>query len=208
MQKAAEDAKRAYEEAVAAHEAEAEKAADAKADADTKREAAREALDDARVAALREWSKVQHALADARKAREAADKALATARECVRVPGLTVLANNLPSKVVAGNTVDFSFTVANATDRTLNVDPLVFFRLVATNQYQHFMKVQWSNGPGWQELSREGSSHIASVKAMKPGARTDVKMRMAIAAGLRPTSHSPSSRAMPPTSTTRASSAR
>ncbi|MFI7103251.1 LPXTG cell wall anchor domain-containing protein [Streptomyces sp. NPDC050161] len=171
------------QKALGAAEAEAEKAAEAKADADTKRKAAQDTLDDARVAATREWGKVQHALADARKAKEAADKALATAKECVRVSGLTVLANNLPSKVVAGNTVDFSFTVANATDRTLNVDPLVFFPLVATNQDQHFMKVQWSHGSGWQELSHEGSSHIASVKAMKPGARTDVKMRMAIAAG-------------------------
>lgn len=169
------------QEALDAAEAEATHAADAKANADSARKVARDAWDDARVAALREWGTVQKAAADARTAKEAADKALAAADTCVRVPGLTVLANRLPAKVVAGTTVDFSFTVANATDRTLDVDPMVFFRLVAKNQEQHFMKVQWSNGTGWQTLDPQGS-HLASVTAMKPGARTDVKLRMTLEA--------------------------
>ncbi|MFF8787015.1 hypothetical protein [Streptomyces sp. NPDC015125] len=171
------------QEALGAAEADARTAAEAKANADTKRKAARDAWDDARVAAFREWNKVLNASAEARKTKEAADKALAAAGDCVRVPGLTVLANRLPSKMVAGTTVDFSFTVANATDRTLNVDPLVFFRLVAKNQEQHFLKVQWADGAGWQELAPEGSNHVAPVKDMKPGARTEVKMRMALEAG-------------------------
>ncbi|MEU2868123.1 LAETG motif-containing sortase-dependent surface protein [Streptomyces olivoreticuli] len=164
-------------------EAAAKEAAGAKATADAKSKTAWDAWNDARKAATQEYSKVQDAPATALKAKEAADKALATAKECVRVSGLTVLANGLPSKAVAGTTVDFSFTVANGTDRTLNVDPLVLFRLDAKNQDQHFMKVQWSDGSDWKELDRERSYHIASVKDMKPGARTDVKMRMTIAAG-------------------------
>lgn len=172
------------QEALSAAEAQAGTAADAKTRADAKRKATRDAWDDARVAAFREWNKVQTASAEARKAKDAADKALAAAADCVRVPGLTVLANRLPAKVVAGTTVDFSFTVANATDRTLDVDPLVFFRVNARDQEQHFMKVQWADGSGWHELdSTKGSSHIASVKTMKPGARTEVKMRMALEAG-------------------------
>ncbi|MGX1756396.1 hypothetical protein ACWIG5_05690 [Streptomyces lydicus] len=191
--KAVEDAKAALgaaqdeagkakaQEALNAAEAEARTAADAKADADAKRKTARDAWDDAQVAAFREWNKVLTASAEARKAKDAADQALAAAGACVRVPGLTVLANRLPAKVVAGTTVDFSFTVANATDRTLDVDPLVFFRLDAKDQEQHFMKVQWADGSGWRELdSTEGPSHIASVKGMKPGARTEVKMRMTL----------------------------
>ncbi|MEU5426245.1 LPXTG cell wall anchor domain-containing protein [Streptomyces olivoreticuli] len=171
------------QKALDAAEAEAKKAADAKATADAKSKTASDAWNDARIAATREYSKVQDAPETALKAKEAADKALATVKECVRVSGLTVLANGLPSKVVAGTTVDFAFTVANGTDRTLNVDPLVLFRLEAKNQDQHFMKVQWSDGSSWKELDREGSPYIASVKDMKPGARTDVKMRMTIAAG-------------------------
>ncbi|WKK22804.1 LAETG motif-containing sortase-dependent surface protein [Streptomyces olivoreticuli] len=73
--------------------------------------------------------------------------------------------------------------MANGTDRTLNVDPLVLFRLDAKNQDQHFMKVQWSDGSNRKELDLENSYHIASAKDMKPGARRDVKMRMTIAAG-------------------------
>lgn len=170
------------QEALDAAEARAETATEAKANADAKRTTARDAWDDARVAALREWSKVLNASAEARKAKDAADRALAAAADCVRVPGLTVLANRLPSKVVAGTTVDFSFTVANATDRTLNVDPLVFFRLNSTDQEQHFMKVRWADDSGWHDLDPNSPSHLAGVKDMKPGARTDVKMRMTLEA--------------------------
>ncbi|MEU6326939.1 hypothetical protein ABZ851_06585 [Streptomyces sp. NPDC047049] len=176
-----EDGKAKAQEALSAAEAQARTAAEAKTNADAKRKAARDAWDDAKVAAFREWNKVLTASAEARKAKDAAEQALAAAAECVRVPGLTVLANRLPAKVVAGTTVDFSFTVANATDRTLDVDPLVFFRLTARHQEQHFMKVQWADGSGWKELdSTKGGSHIASVKGMKPGARTEVKMRMTL----------------------------
>ncbi|MFK0297172.1 LPXTG cell wall anchor domain-containing protein [Streptomyces sp. NPDC090442] len=162
-----------------------EKAAAAKADAHTKLDHAQDAWDDARVAASREYDTLDKALDKADKAKEAADKALTTAKECVRVPGLTVLANGLPSKVVAGNTVDFSFTVANNTDRTLNVSPLTSFTLLHTGMAdQRVMKVQWFNGSGWQELDSRGhgTDRIATIKSMKPGARSDVKLRMAIEA--------------------------
>ncbi|MDT0458040.1 hypothetical protein RM550_20230 [Streptomyces sp. DSM 41527] len=179
-----EDGKAKAQEALSAAEAQARAAADAKANADAKRKVAGDAWSDAQVAAFREWNKVLTASAEARKTKDAADRALAAAADCVRVPGLTVLANRLPAKVVAGTTVDFSFTVANATDRTLDVDPLVFFQLKAKVQEQHFMKVQWADGSGWRELDLvEGPSHIASVKSMKPGARTEVKMRMTLEKG-------------------------
>jgi len=170
------------QEALGVAEARAKTATEAKANADAKRKTAQDAWDDARVAALREWNKVLNASAEARKAKDAADRALAAAADCVRVPGLTVLANRLPSKAVAGTTVDFSFTVANATDRTLDVDPLVFFRLNSTDQEQHFMKVRWADGSGWHDLDPNSPSHLAGLKGMKPGARTEVKMRMTLEA--------------------------
>ncbi|MFH9419249.1 LAETG motif-containing sortase-dependent surface protein [Streptomyces sp. NPDC017529] len=179
-----EAGKSAAQKELAAAETAADKAARAKTDADAKSKAAWTAVTDARVEAFRELSKAKYALDEARKAKKAADEALAAAKECVRVPGLTVLADGLPSKVVAGTTVDFSFTVANGTDRTLDVDPLVFFNLRAKNDQQHFMKVQWSDGSGWKELDSRGHSYTEPVKAMKPGARADVKMRMTIETGV------------------------
>ncbi|WP_438488281.1 hypothetical protein [Streptomyces sp. S186] len=167
--------------ALAVAEARAKNAEAAQADADARLEDARDAWSDARVAASQEYNTFSVALNKAGAAKDVAGERLAAAKECVRVPGLTVLANGLPSKVVAGTTVDFSFTVANGTERTLDVDPLVFFTLRTKQEDQHFMKVQWSNGSGWQELdSVNGPAHIAAVKALGPGARTDVKMRMTI----------------------------
>ncbi|MFH8411494.1 hypothetical protein ACH4FX_43085 [Streptomyces sp. NPDC018019] len=182
---AAEDetAKATAQKALTAAEATAAKAAQAKAEAEAKRTAAWKAVSNARLKAVQEYSKIQDAPDEALKVKNAADKALTAAEECVREPGLTVLANGLPSKAVAGTTVDFSFTLANGTDRTLDVDPLVFFRLHAGNQDQHFMKVQWSDGTEWKELDFEHVSHTGSVKAVRPGARTDVRMRMTIEKG-------------------------
>ncbi|OKI06221.1 hypothetical protein A6A06_37605 [Streptomyces sp. CB02923] len=182
---AAEDeaGKAAAQKALAAAEATAEKAAQAKTEAEAERAAAWKAAGDARLKAVQEFSKAQDAPAEALKVKNAADKAVTGASDCVREQGLTVLANGLPSKAVTGKTVDFSFTVANGTDRTLDVRPLVFFRLEAKNQFQHFMKVQWSDGTEWKELDSHLNSHTATVKAMQPGARTDVKMRMTIEKG-------------------------
>ncbi|MFI0259617.1 hypothetical protein ACH4OW_11365 [Streptomyces sp. NPDC017056] len=179
-----EAAKAAAQKELAAAETAAGKAAQAVTEADAKSKAAWDALTDARVEAFRELGKAQRALDEARKAKKTANDAFAAAKECIRVPGLTVLADNLPSKVVAGTTVDFSFTVANNTDRTLDVDPLVFFNLRAKNDQQHFMKVQWSDGSGWKELDSKGHSYTEPVKGMKPGSRADVKMRMTIEAGV------------------------
>lgn len=167
------------QKALTAAKTNAKKAADAKADADAKKEAAQEALDDARVKASQEYSLVQDAPEKALKIKEAANKALAAAAECVRVSGLTVLADGLPSKIVAGTTVDFSFTVTNGTDRTLDVDPLAFV-VLEKRKNADFLKVQWSNGSGWQELDARGNSYVASIDAMKPGDRSDVKMRITI----------------------------
>ncbi|MEV6394672.1 LPXTG cell wall anchor domain-containing protein [Streptomyces sp. NPDC051907] len=167
------------QKALTAAKTDAKKAADAKADADAKKKAAREAWNDARVKAAQEYSLVQDAPEKALKIKEAADKAFAAADECVRVSGLTVLANGLPSKVVAGTTVDFSFTVANGTDRTLKVDPLAFV-VLEERKFWNLIEVQYSNGLGWKNLDVENDVHVASIDAMKPGDRKDVKMRLTI----------------------------
>ncbi|WP_346346639.1 hypothetical protein [Streptomyces sp. SID161] len=139
------------------------------------------ALDDARVAAVRAYSRTKQALEQARTAKEAADKALAAAKECVRENGLTSLAVGLPAKVAAGSTVDFVLRVDNGTERTLSVDPLVFFHVAGESRdAKSVLKVEWSNGTDWQTVDGKGSQHIAHIDVMKPGEHTDVKLRMTV----------------------------
>ncbi|MFH8935366.1 hypothetical protein [Streptomyces griseosporeus] len=142
-------------------------------------EKAQTALDDARVAAVRKYSLLEQALDKALADKQAADKALAAAKECVREAGLTSLAIGLPSKLVAGTTVDFTLRVTNGTTRTLTVDPLVSIHVAGEGAgTKSVLGVEWSDGSRWRPLSGEGSEHIAHVDAMKPGEHSDVKLRM------------------------------
>ncbi|WP_338671517.1 hypothetical protein V1460_00820 [Streptomyces sp. SCSIO 30461] len=180
LEAAQDDAAKAKaQEALTTARANAEKASAAKAQADAEKEAAWDAWNDARIKAAQEYGLVQNAPEEALKIKEAAGKALAAAKECVRVSGLTVLADGLPSEIVAGTTVDFSFTVTNGTDRTLDVDPLA---VVVLNPVKNmdFLKVEWSNGSDWQELDAGRNNYVATVDAMKPGDRSAVKMRLTL----------------------------
>ncbi|MGW3510675.1 hypothetical protein [Streptomyces sp. NPDC000994] len=169
------------EQALEAAKSDLAKAVEAKQGADAAAKEARTALDDARVAAFREYSLVQDAPKEALKAKEAAEKALATAKECVREDGLTSLAVGLPSAVAAGTTVDFTLRVTNGTERTLTVDPLVFFHVTDEHRGEKSdLEVEWSNGSGWQALNGDGPEHIARTDTMKPGEQNDVKLRMKV----------------------------
>ncbi|MFF9815069.1 LAETG motif-containing sortase-dependent surface protein [Streptomyces sp. NPDC014006] len=171
------EAQRALETA----EGDLAKAVAAQQEADAAAQQADTALDDARVAAVRKYGQIKKALDEARAAKEAADKALATAKECVRETGLTSLAVGLPAKVAAGSTVDFTVRVTNGTQRTLAVDPLVFFHVAGeTRGAKSLLKVEWSNGTAWQALSGEAPQHIAHIDIMKPGEHSDVKLRMKV----------------------------
>ncbi|MDR3081870.1 MAG: LPXTG cell wall anchor domain-containing protein [Streptomyces sp.] len=160
------------------------KAVEAEQGADAAAKEAHTALDDARVAAVREYSVVQDSLNKALKAKEDAEEALATAKECVRENGLTSLAVGLPSAVVAGTTVDFTLRVPHGTERTLTVDPLVFFHVDSEHRGEKsHLEVQWSNGSGWQALNGNEPEHIAHIDIMKPGEQSDVKLRMKVDSG-------------------------
>ncbi|MBA4866716.1 LPXTG cell wall anchor domain-containing protein [Streptomyces sp. PSKA54] len=173
--------KAAAQEALEAAEADLEKAVTAKKEAEAEAKEARTALDDARVEAVRKYSLVQDAPEKALEAKEAAEEALAAAKECVREDGLTSLAVGLPSKVVAGTTVDFTLRVTNGTERTLTVDPLVFFHADGESSSEKSrLKVEWSNGSDWQTLNGNEPEHIAHIDTMKPGGHSDVKMRMKV----------------------------
>ncbi|MEG3629823.1 hypothetical protein [Streptomyces poriticola] len=169
------------EQALATAEAALADAEKAKKEADAEAKEAQTALDDARVAAFSEYSKVQDTPEKAKKAKDAAEKALAAAEECVREKGLTSLAVGLPSEVAAGTTVEFTLRVTNGTERTLTVDPLVFVHGEDERiGEKSALKVEWSNGAGWQSLSGDGPRHIAHIDTMKPGEQSDVKLRMTV----------------------------
>ncbi|WCN01883.1 hypothetical protein [Streptomyces sp. M92] len=170
--------------ALEAAETDLAEAVGARQEADAAAEAAQTALDDARVAAVRAYGKLKTALDKALEAKEAAEEALGTAKECVREDGLTALAVGLPSKVVAGTTVDFTLRVTNGSERTLDVDPLAFVHVKGEGSgAKGALKVKWSDGSGWKTLGGNRPEHIAPVDTMKPGEHSDVKLRMKVAAG-------------------------
>ncbi|MDQ8702807.1 LAETG motif-containing sortase-dependent surface protein [Streptomyces sp. LHD-70] len=186
------DAKAALEAAGSeAEKAEAQKALDAAETAQAeavealetargKAKAARTELDDARVAATRKYHLVKKALSEARTAKEAADKALAEARECVRDNALTSAAVGLPAKVVAGESVGFTFRITNGGTRTLSVDPLAGAHLKDA-RLDEALKVEWSDGSAWHALDQdEGAEHLGRIDELKPGARSEVKMRLTV----------------------------
>ncbi|MEU6388003.1 hypothetical protein [Streptomyces sp. NPDC046939] len=157
------------------------KAADAEKTAKAALTEAADAMDDARVAALREYNGLTNAEKKAAEDKKNAHAALDAAGACVRTDDLTVLAKGLPQKVVAGTTTDYSVTVANRTDRTLTVRPLMMFRLDATNDRQHFMTVKWSRDDApWQELDQR-EEHPTTIESMKPGSSTVLHLRLTLA---------------------------
>ncbi|MFE1015327.1 hypothetical protein ACFW4M_29100 [Streptomyces sp. NPDC058794] len=185
VEAAGTDAEKAEaQQALEAAETDLAEAVEAKQEADATAEAAQTALDDARVAAVREYGKLQTALEKALEAKEAAEEALGTAEECVREDGLTALAVGLPSKVVAGATVDFTLRVTNGSEHTLDVDPLAFVHVEGEGSgAKSSLEVKWSDGSGWKALNGNEPEHIAPIDTMEPGEHSDVELRMTVASG-------------------------
>lgn len=190
-EEATEKEKADAEAAVSAAEATAATAATAKTAADTKAAEADEARDDARVAAARAYGVFGKAVDDALAAKIAADAALAQAKkeaeeegeDCEPEQGLTAEVTGLPSKLVAGTTTAFSIRVTNGSDRQM--DEIVAYTGVhATDKSGlkdtgKFFRLQWSSesSPKWKNVEND---YIDTVGALKPGARTDLKMRLTL----------------------------
>ena len=188
LEAAQSDAEKAEaQQALETAKADLANAVEAKQKADATAQEAVDAWDDARVAAARKYSLIQSALTKAIEAKETTEAALATAEKCVRENGLTSLAVGLPSKVVAGTTVDFTLRVTNGTERTLAVDPLAFIQVDGEQGGEKSrLKVEWSNGSGWQVFSEDGPEHIAHIDTMKPGEHSDIKLRMKLSSLAKP----------------------
>lgn len=192
-EEATEKEKADAEAAVAAAEATAATAATAKTAADTKAAEADEARDDARVAAARAYGVFGKAVDDALAAKIAADAALAQAKkeaeeeeegeDCEPEQGLTAEVTGLPTKLVAGTTTAFSIRVTNGSDRQM--DEIVAYTGVhatdksGLNDTGKFFRLQWSSesSPKWKNVEHD---YIDAVGALKPGARTDLKMRLTL----------------------------
>ncbi|MFF8843565.1 peptidase [Streptomyces sp. NPDC015127] len=199
---ATEEERAAAEEKVASAKEAAAAAEAAKAAADEKAKTAADAADDARVAAAQALTDAQRATAEALEAKKAADKALADARAeedddddgdddddedpaCVPATELTTVASGLPSKIVAGSTVNFSVRVTNGTDKTLDkVLPFVYFHATDKSGYNvvdEYFDLQWwspDSSPEWTDVVDGG--YAGSISPLKAGAHADVKLRLKV----------------------------
>ncbi|WP_424919024.1 LPXTG cell wall anchor domain-containing protein [Streptomyces sp. wa1064] len=188
---ATEEQKTAAATALSEAEATAATAATAKTAADTKAAEADEARDDARVAAARAYGVFGKAVDDALAAKIAADAALAQAKkeaeeegeDCEPENDLTAEVTGLPTKLVAGTTTAFSVRVTNGSDRHMD-EVIAYVGVHATDKSGlkdtgKFFRLQWSSesSPKWKNVKDD---YIDAVGALKPGARTDLKMRLTL----------------------------
>ncbi|MCX5384738.1 LPXTG cell wall anchor domain-containing protein [Streptomyces sp. NBC_00083] len=182
--------KTAAQQALTEAEASAKDAADAKSTADKTAADASKALSDARVEISKKIYAAQELIKSNRAKKTAAEKALADAKkeagegDCVPTGGLTAAAVGLPSKIPAGATVDFTLHLANTTGRTLDqVIPTAYAHATdksGTKDLDGLLHVQWSNGSGWHDI--DGQHRAGTVKALRTGALTDVKLRLTLGA--------------------------
>ncbi|MEU4029603.1 LAETG motif-containing sortase-dependent surface protein [Streptomyces anulatus] len=188
---ATEEQKTAAATALSEAEATAATAATAKTAADTKAAETDDAVQDARVAAARAASVADRALDDALAAKIAADAALAQAKkeaeeegeDCEPENDLTAEVTGLPTKLVAGTTTAFSVRVTNGSDRHMD-EVITYAGVHATDKSGlkdtgKFFRLQWSSesSPKWKNVKDD---YIDAVGALKPGARTDLKMRLTL----------------------------
>ncbi|MFH9202494.1 LAETG motif-containing sortase-dependent surface protein [Streptomyces anulatus] len=188
---ATEEQKTAAATALSEAEATATTAATAKTAADTKAAETHDAVQDARVAAARAASVADKALDDALAAKVAADAALAKAKkeaeeegeDCEPENDLTAEVTGLPTKLVAGTTTAFSLRVTNGSDRHMD-EVITYVGVHATDKSGlkdtgKFFRLQWSSesSPKWKNVKDD---YIDAVGALKPGARTDLKMRLTL----------------------------
>ncbi|PKV86094.1 LAETG motif-containing sortase-dependent surface protein [Streptomyces sp. TLI_146] len=169
----------------------AEKAAADKAAADALAKKASDAWGDARVLAAQKIDAAQKEVAKALAAKEAADKALADAKKAAENPacdpgGLLVTAalTDLPSKITAGTSTDFSLRITNGTDKTL--DRLrAFTYLWAADKSHHkipggLLHLQWSTATsqGWKDV--DTLDRAGTVEDLRAGAHADMKLRLTL----------------------------
>ncbi|MFG3139041.1 peptidase [Streptomyces sp. NPDC048211] len=180
--------------ALAKAEAGAAAAGEAKAAADAKVLEADDAHDDARVGAARALSLARGVTKEALDAKTAADEALAKAKEepvggdysdiCVSDAKLTVVLTGVPSTVVAGEKVDFTYRVTNGTGKTMDqLIPGVFIHVNPRSGHgslDYLVHLQrWSpSSSTWKTVDVE--DHMEKISPLKAGAHVDVKMRFTI----------------------------
>lgn len=196
--------KAAAEKAVTDAEATARTAAETKTAADARAETALTTRDDARVAASRQYGLLRKAVEKALETKTAADEDLAEAREeaedndgdndgdnegddegddCAPAD-LTTVVTGLPSKVVAGEWVNFRLRVTNESVKTMDdVYPYAFAHATDTSGLKDtsdLLKLQWSpaSSAAWNTVDESGT--LSTISPLKAGAHSDIKLRLKV----------------------------
>ncbi|MET9801812.1 peptidase [Streptomyces sp. NPDC006368] len=197
---ATEEERAAAQKAVEDAEAVAVTAAADKTAADEKAKAVASAADDVRVAAGQAYTKAQKATAEALKAKKAADEALADAKKdegdegddgdgdeedaCVLESKLTTVVTGLPSKVVAGTTVNFSLRVSNGSKKTMDEvythAAVHAFDKRGYKSFDDLLKLQWSSASSTKWKPLDDDRYIDVISPLKAGAHTDIKLRLTV----------------------------
>ncbi|MGW6564532.1 LPXTG cell wall anchor domain-containing protein [Streptomyces sp. NPDC054975] len=191
--------KAAAELAVTNAETAAAEAAAAKTAADTEVVKAGTKIDDARVATARKIGEAQKVRDEALKTLNAAKEALKKAEDeakeeeeeepphedCFPDDKFTSVVQGLPSKVVAGTTVDFKLRLTNGSDRTLD-EAYAFVALHAFDEkglkpLDKYLDLEWYEvvkGKGaWNDVP---VAEELPVGALKPKASADIKLRLKV----------------------------
>ncbi|MEU4268547.1 LPXTG cell wall anchor domain-containing protein [Streptomyces sp. NPDC026092] len=187
--------KAAAEQAVTDAKTAAAEAATAKTAADAKVVEADTKLVDADVAASTKITTTRNATKEALKALDAAKEALKKAEEeegeepphedCFPEDKFTSVVTGLPSKVVAGTTVDFKLRLTNGSDRTLD-DAYAFVAIHAFDEkglkpLDKYLDLEWYEvvkGRGsWNDVP---VAEELSVGTLKPKASAEIKLRLKV----------------------------
>lgn len=179
--------------ALAKAEAAAAAAGEAKVTADAKSVAADDARVEERIGAARALTLARGVTKEALAAKTAADEALAKAKElvggdysdtCLRQAKLTTVITGMPSTVVAGKKVYFTFRVTNGTGKTMDqLIPSVYIRVTSRSGHKlldYLVHLQrWSAASStWKNVDVE--HYMEKIKPLKAGAQVDVRMRFTI----------------------------
>ncbi|MEU9995969.1 LPXTG cell wall anchor domain-containing protein [Streptomyces sp. NPDC050848] len=173
----------------------AAEAATAKTTADAKVVTAETKLSDAAVAASTKVGTAQTATKEALKALDAAKEALKKAEEeegeeeppphedCFPEDKFTSVVSGLPSKVVAGTTVDFKLRLTNGTDRTLD-EAYAFVSLHAFDEkglkpLDTYLDLEWytADEKKWNDVP---VAEELFVGTLKPKGSADIKLRLKV----------------------------
>ncbi|MDT9690609.1 LPXTG cell wall anchor domain-containing protein [Streptomyces sp. P9(2023)] len=185
--------KAAAEQALTDAKTAAAEAATAKTAADAEVVKADTKIDDERVATARKIGEAQKVRDGALKTLNAAKEALKKAEEeageeepppyedCFPDEKFTSVVTGLPSKVVAGTTVEFKLTLTNGTERTID-EAYAFVALNAFDEkglkpLDKYLDLEWNSGGTWNDVPVAEELPVGTLKSKTSA---DIKLRLKV----------------------------